>query len=87
MYQKDTSFKAKVISGEVFGVKGPIEAVTPTYYIDFTLDNGKAYEHKIPAGWNSMIVVYKGCIKVQDDSTKKVNAGSCAVFKMSPDQD
>jgi quercetin 2,3-dioxygenase len=29
--------QAKVIAGEVLGVKGPIEAVVPTYYIDFRL--------------------------------------------------
>jgi hypothetical protein len=28
---------AKVLSGEVFGVKGPIEAIVPTYFLDFYL--------------------------------------------------
>jgi hypothetical protein len=32
---------AKVISGEVLGVKGPIEAKVPTYFIDFYLNKDK----------------------------------------------
>ena len=60
---------AKVISGEVFGVKGPIVARTPTYFIDFIFDKaGTVYEHMIPKGWNSMFVIYKGSAKVQDAS-------------------
>lgn len=63
VYQDD-KIKAKVIAGEVFGVKGPIEAVTPTYYIDFYLGKGKTYDHKIPKGWNSMVVVHRGSVTV-----------------------
>ena len=67
---------AKVISGEVFGVKGPIVARTPTYYIDFIFEkSGATYEHVIPAGWNSLIVCYTGAVLVQGetmvDSTEK----------------
>ena len=39
----------KVMSGEVLGVKGPIVARTPTYYLDFVFDKKDAvYEHRIP---------------------------------------
>lgn len=51
---------AKVIAGEVFGVKGPIEAKVPTYFIDFYITIGTQYDHPIPKGWNSMIIVHKG---------------------------
>ena len=64
VFERDESFKAKVISGEVLGVKGPIQAVTPTYYIDFTIDNGQSYDHVIPAGWNSFILVYTGNLQI-----------------------
>ncbi|CDW91677.1 pirin [Stylonychia lemnae] len=83
VYQKDSSFKAKVISGEVLGVKGPIEAVTPTYYIDFTMDRGQKYDHPIPAGWNSFILVYKGKIAIQDDESKQVAEGQAALFELT----
>lgn len=57
-------FKARVVSGEVFGVKGPIEAVTPTYFLDFYMDKGKTYEHVIPSGWNSMVIVHGGAVRL-----------------------
>lgn len=69
--------KAKVISGEVFDVKGPIVARTPTYFIDFHFENAEtSYTHVIPKGWNSMIVVHSGSITVQDSDTvyKAINA-------------
>jgi len=48
----------------VLGVSGPIEALTPTYYIDFEMKANTNYEHAIPKGWNSMIIVVSGAIKV-----------------------
>jgi len=74
---------AKVISGEVYGVKGPIVARTPTYYIDFIFEKaGTVYEHKIPKGWNSMIVIYKGSIKVQEID-KVLAEVTCVPFLIS----
>jgi len=56
---------AKVIAGEVFGVKGPIIARTPTYFIDFEFEVKDAvYTHEIPAGWVSMIICYSGSLLV-----------------------
>jgi redox-sensitive bicupin YhaK (pirin superfamily) len=60
---------AKVISGEVFGVKGPIVARTPTYFLDFVFEKkDTVYEHSIPKGWNSMLVIYGGSAKVQGEA-------------------
>lgn len=84
MYQTDPSFKAKVIAGEVFGVKGPIEARTPTYFIDFTLNKDKEYDHPIPAGWNSMIVVHSGSVQY---GKTILNQGDCAVFTTNDKQE
>lgn len=57
VYQ-DEKMSAKVLSGEVLGVKGPIQAKTPIFFIDMTMQAGAEYEHVIPKGWNSMIVVH-----------------------------
>ncbi len=62
----DEGIKAKVISGEVFGVKGPIEAKVPTYFLDFYLSKDKEYQHPIPKSWNSMVIVHSGSIRVQN---------------------
>ena len=64
---KDNQMIAKVISGDVFGVKGPIVARTPTYFIDFQFaEKGAMYYHDIPAGWSSLVVCYQGSLKLQD---------------------
>lgn len=83
---KDTSFRAKVISGEVFGVKGPIEAKTPTYFLDFYMDKDKSYDHLIPAGWNSMVIVHSGSLQVQDSDTI-LKKGDAALFRLSEGND
>jgi len=56
----DDNMTAKVIAGEVLGVKGPIETKTPCYYIDFHMQKDKVYEHVIPQHWNSEVIVYSG---------------------------
>jgi redox-sensitive bicupin YhaK (pirin superfamily) len=63
VYQ-DEGMRAKVISGSILGVKGPIEAKVPTYFLDFYLSKDKEYDHPIPKGWNSMVIVHNGAIKV-----------------------
>jgi len=74
---------AKVISGEVFGVKGPITARTPTYYIDFIFEKeAVSYTHKIPAGWNSMVIIYEGSACIQGKSTV-LQGVTAAVLKAS----
>ena len=65
-YTGENGMIAKVISGEVFGVKGPIVARTPTYFLDFIFENQSSYEHEIPVDWNCILVCYKGKCKLQN---------------------
>ena len=75
---------AKVISGEVLGVKGPIEAKVPTYFIDFYLNKDKQYDHPIPKGWNSMIILHKGKLEVfGSGGSKTISGGDCVAFEIS----
>lgn len=82
---KDEQIEAKVIAGEVLGIKGPITARTPAYFIDFTLAKDKTYEHQIPAGWNSLIVVHSGSLKIQD--SKVVPSGQSVKFVLNKSSD
>lgn len=75
-----------MISGEVFGVKGPIVARTPAYYVDFEMQKGQSYEHVIPVGWNSMVVVHNGKIKVQNEKAE-YGIGHAVVFRGSANND
>ena len=56
--------RAKILAGEVFGVKSMIKTRTPAYYIDFHMDEKKNYKHVIPKNWNSIIVCYEGSMMV-----------------------
>ena len=61
---KDDGKLIKVISGEILGLKGPIEAITPTYFLDVTLFNNSEFMLTVPQGWNSMIIAYRGELEV-----------------------
>ena len=76
---------AKVVAGEVFGVKGPVTAKTPAYFIDFNIKKGTTYEHIIPKEWNSMIVCHAGSLRIQD--SEKVSKGGCCVFEINQNSD
>ena len=70
-FYEDANMKAKVVSGKVFDVTGPIVACTPAWFIDFNFTEvDKVYRHTIPAGWVSIIVVYEGALEVQGSIVK-----------------
>lgn len=84
---KDDKIHAKIVAGEVFGVKGPVTARTPAYFIDFNINAGTEYEHVIPKGWNSMIVCHSGSMYIQDNTEAKIESGTGSVFIISEDKD
>lgn len=74
--------RAKVIAGEVAGVRGPIEqpATSPTY-LDLQLGAGDRYQHALPPGHTVFAYVYEGSARFgegQDAAT--VQAGELVVF-------
>ena len=82
---KNDEMIAKVVAGEVFGVKGPVTARTPAYFIDFNIKKGTSYQHIIPKEWNSMIVCHSGSLLIQD--AKQVSKGGCCVFEINENSD
>ena len=74
-----------MIAGEVFGVKGPITARTPAYFIDFVLQPGTEYEHVIPKEWNCMVICHQGSMTLQGST--KIEKGGAAVFDASQTAD
>ncbi|GAA0183985.1 transcription cofactor [Lithospermum erythrorhizon] len=47
--------KVRVIAGEAIGIKSPIHTLTPTMYLDFTLDPGSHLQQPIPSSWNAFV--------------------------------
>ena len=74
--------RAKVIAGEVAGVRGPIEqpATQPTY-LDLRLGAGDRYQHALPAGHTAFAYVYEGSARLGDgQAAATVQARELAVL-------
>jgi redox-sensitive bicupin YhaK (pirin superfamily) len=57
--------EAKVIAGDLFGAKGPVEAgATEPFYADVRLAAGSAVEAALPDGHNAFVYVYEGSAEV-----------------------
>ncbi|MDX1982164.1 MAG: pirin family protein [Bryobacteraceae bacterium] len=58
---------ARVIAGEIDGVRGPARTFTPVHLFDIRLKAGETAAIPVPAGHNSALVLLKGGVRV--DST------------------
>lgn len=59
----------RVYSGEIAGVKGPMESLVPITMTEIWLKEGSAYEHVLPANHNSFLYVLAGSVEVGTSST------------------
>jgi len=59
-----TGAYARVIAGEVNGVKGPAKTFTPVHVYDVRLEAGARGEIQLPAGHNSAVVLLRGDVTV-----------------------
>jgi quercetin 2,3-dioxygenase len=56
---------AKVLVGEVAGVRGPVEGgATEPLYVDLAFAAGNAAEINLPAGHNAFVYVYEGALEI-----------------------
>jgi len=70
--------EAKVIAGELAGVKGPVEAgATDPFYADFRLEPGAAVGVDLPDGHNAFAYVYEGAAEI---AGRPVERGTIAVL-------
>ena len=54
----------RVYSGEIAGVKGPMDSLVPITMTEITLKEDSEYEHILPANHNSFLYVLAGSIEV-----------------------
>ncbi|WP_215113261.1 pirin-like C-terminal cupin domain-containing protein [Exiguobacterium sp. s63] len=59
----------RVYSGEIAGVKGPMESLVPITMTEISLKEGSEYEHILPANHNSFLYVLAGSVEVGTSST------------------
>ncbi|WP_040205976.1 pirin family protein [Neobacillus jeddahensis] len=57
----------KVFSGQVAGVKGPLEALVPITLSEISLSEGTTYVHQIPETHNAFVYVLSGDIDLGDN--------------------
>ncbi|PLR87775.1 pirin family protein [Bacillus sp. V33-4] len=50
----------KVFSGDIAGVKGPLNSLVPITLSEISLDNGVTYVHKLPETHNAFVYVLSG---------------------------
>ena len=52
-----------VIAGESMGAKSEIRTLTPTFYLDFTVDPGAEFSQPITEGWTTFAYTLDGNLK------------------------
>jgi redox-sensitive bicupin YhaK (pirin superfamily) len=71
---------AKVIAGELAGVKGPVEAgATEPFYADLRLDPGASVTVDLPAGHNAFAYIYEGAAEIAGRPSER---GTIAVLTL-----
>lgn len=72
---------ARVIAGELNGIKGPAKTFTPVNVFDVRLEAGSRGELNLPAGQNSAVVLLRGDVLVNKSSALK---GQAQIAPLSP---
>jgi redox-sensitive bicupin YhaK (pirin superfamily) len=52
--------RVKVVAGDVFGVRGPVDTHSPIVYLHFTLSPGASLDAPLPPGHRAMAYVIRG---------------------------
>lgn len=63
-----------VIAGESMGIKSPVFTLTPTMYLDFTLQPQARLVQKVPGGWNGFIYILQGAGVFGEEDAEEIYA-------------
>jgi redox-sensitive bicupin YhaK (pirin superfamily) len=56
----DNGLKVRVIKGKSYGVDGGVQPHSIFMYIDVWVNPGKDFRQKVPAGWQRLLLMYRG---------------------------
>ena len=79
---KGEGVEVKVIAGESLGVSARVRTQTPICYLDVRAETGKEFKQPIEIGWNVMLYVLEGKIKIGE---KEIEAHHTVVFEREGD--
>jgi quercetin 2,3-dioxygenase len=72
---------AKVLVGELGGVRGPVEGgATQPLYFDIAFDAGSTVEITLPSEHNSFVYVYEGALEIGAAAAQTIAKGAIAVL-------
>lgn len=80
VYEED-NVTVKVIAGEAKGVRGLIQAATPTLFLDVEMNPNSSYQQSIHKNWNSICYVVEGNARL-GKSEEFVGAQHAAIFNL-----
>ncbi len=75
---------ARVIAGELDGVKGPAKTFTPVTAIDVRLKGGTSCDLKLPTGYNTGVVLLRGDVELNSEIQL---SGEAKLALLSPEGD
>lgn len=73
---------ARVIAGELDGVKGPAKTFTPVSVFDLRAKAGERFELALPEGQNAAVVLLKGKVKLNGETALE---GEAQIAVLDPD--
>ena len=78
----DNEVKIKVISGEINGIKGPVQdVVTNPEYLDVSIDPNHQFSHQIPHNHNVFAYVISGEAYFDDDQIQLIDQKNLVIFR------
>ncbi len=80
--QNDNKVKIKIISGEIKGVKGPVQdIITDPEYLDITLNPHSEFTHHIREGYNVIAYTIGGEGYFDDDRNELVKKETLVIYR------
>jgi redox-sensitive bicupin YhaK (pirin superfamily) len=70
---EEDGVKVIVIAGESYGIKSPVYTITPTMYLDFTLQPGAEIHQAVPEGWNAFLYLLEGSPTIGSKDAEPIN--------------
>lgn len=81
-FHQGPGVRVRVLAGESGGIRSPLELLTPVTLLDVHLSPGARFEHAVPAGHQSFVLVIGGAGATGPEaSSVPLVSGSAAVFE------
>jgi len=78
----DNKFKIKIISGELNGVKGPVQdIITDPEYLDITISSSSEFNHPITKGYNAFAYTIDGSGYFDENKQELIGKETLVIYR------